>query len=408
MKTRIFALIITILALFSTLSAQERPQFRGMGQMQKPKFIFYFIGDGMGFAQVSMAEAYLASQKGEISNHPLSFTTFPVSGMVTTYSASSYITCSSAAGTALSTGVKTNNGMLGVDPKGNPLRSISYDIHKSGIPVGIVSNVTIDHATPASFYANSNSRNNYYEIAVQMPQTGFEFFGGGGFAQPTGPDKDQKDIYKVLEEGGYTVARGLQEYVSKKGAKKMALFQERGKEADLPYAIDRTPADLTLKQVVAAAIDHLYSAKGFFIMAEGGKIDWSAHSNDGLTTILEVLDFSDAIDVALQFYKKYPNETLIIVTADHETGGMTLGREKGYELKLNELAPQKRSMAVDKEGTPAYAELNKKANVGWTTSSHSGVAVPIFSIGPGSRLFSGRMDNTDIPKRILASLGLQQ
>ncbi|MDP3398349.1 MAG: alkaline phosphatase, partial [Bacteroidales bacterium] len=165
MKTRLLSILISLLAVITMMTAQERPQSRGMGQMQKPKFIFYFIGDGMGFAQVSMAEAYLSSKKGEISNHPLSFTTFPTAGMVTTYSASSYITCSSAAGTALATGFKTNNGMLGVDPQGNKLRSIAFDIHKSGIPVGIVSNVTIDHATPAAFYANSTSRNNYYEIA---------------------------------------------------------------------------------------------------------------------------------------------------------------------------------------------------------------------------------------------------
>lgn len=408
MNKRLFTIILSILAVVVTITAQERPQYRGMGQMQKPKFVFLFIGDGMGFAQVSLAEAYLAAQKGEISNHPLSFTTFPNIGMVTTFSSSNYITCSSASGTAMSTGFKTNNGMLGVDPQGNKLRSIAFDIHKSGIPVGIVSNVTIDHATPAAFYANSTSRNNYYEIAVQLPESGFEFFGGGGFVQPTGPNKDQKDIYKVLEDGGYTVARGIQEYVSKKGAKKMALFQDRGKEADLPYAIDRTPGDLSLKQVVAAAIDHLYGTKGFFIMAEGGKIDWSAHSNDGLTTIHEVLDFADAVDVAMQFYKKYPNETLIIVTSDHETGGLVVGREKGYELKLNELEPQKKSMAVDKDNTAAYAELNKKANVGWATSSHSGVAVPIFTMGAGSRLFSGRMDNTDIPKKLMTILGLQQ
>lgn len=117
MKRRLFTIILSILAVVVTITAQERPQYRGMGQMQKPKFIFLFIGDGMGFAQVSLAEAYLAAQKGEISNHPLSFTTFPNIGMVTTFSSSNYITCSSASGTAMSTGFKTNNGMLGVDPQ---------------------------------------------------------------------------------------------------------------------------------------------------------------------------------------------------------------------------------------------------------------------------------------------------
>ena len=409
---KLFSLLLALIFFTSFINGQDRQRYSGQNQgmmqgrmMERPKFVFLFIGDGMGLGQISMAEAYISSLKGEISNTSLSFTQFPVFGLSTTYSANSFITCSSAAGTALSTGYKTNNGMLGVDPQNNKLQSITYKLKENGIPVGIVSSVTIDHATPAAFYANSLSRSSYYDIAIQIPESGFDFFGGGGFAQPTGEKKDKKDIYKVLEEGGYTVARGIQDYISKKGAKKIALFQESGKEADLPYAIDRTPSDLTLKQVVAAAIDHLYGPKGFFIMAEGGKIDWAGHGNDAKTNILEVLDFADAVDVAVGFAKRYPNETLIIVTADHETGGMTLGREKGYELKLKELDSQNRSVATDKESVPAVAELNKKANVGWTTTSHTGTAVPVFATGPGSRFFMGRMDNTDIPKRILRIMG---
>ncbi len=414
MKKLVFSLIIFLTLLSSFVIGQERQRYTGQNQgmmqgrmMERPKFIFLFIGDGMGLSQVSMAEAYLSSQKSEISNAPISFTMFPIMGISTTYSANSFITCSSAAGTALATGYKTNNGMLGVDPQNNKLRSIAYRLKESGIPIGIVSSVTIDHATPAAFYANSASRNSYYDIALQLPESGFDFFGGGGFVQPTGEKKDQKDIYTILEEGGYTVARGINDYISKKGPKKMALFQEKGKEADLPYAIDRSPEDLTLKQVVAAAVDHLYGPKGFFIMAEGGKIDWAGHSNDARTNILEVLDFADAVDVAVGFAKRYPNETLIIVTADHETGGMALGREKGYDLNLKELDSQNRSVAVNKESAPVVAELNKKAKVGWTTTSHTGTAVPVFATGPGSRLFMGRMDNTDIPKKILRVLGIE-
>lgn len=406
MKKRLFATLMVIFAIVATVNAQ---QFNRRGPMNPPKFVFLFIGDGMGLNQVSMAEAYLSAQKGEVANEALSFTKFPVMGMSTTYSANSYITCSSAAGTALSTGVKTNNGMLGVDPQGNKLESISYKIHNKGIPVGIVSSVTIDHATPAAFYANSTSRNNYYEIAVQLPQSGFEFFGGGGFAQPTGPDKDQKDIYEVLEEGGYKVARGIKEYSAIRGQGKIAMFQDEGKEADLPYAIDRKGDDLCLAQVVAAAIDHLYGTKGFFIMAEGGKIDWAGHGNDGKTNILEVLDFATSVQVAYKFYEKYPNETLIIVTADHETGGMMLGREKGYVLDLKLLDHQNASMAVSDDKTKEeFSILNKKANIGWTTTSHTGVAVPVYAIGAGSRLFSGRMDNTDIPKKILSVMGITE
>ncbi len=404
MNRRFFTSLLLLLVLISTVTAQE---FQRRGQMQPPKFVFLFIGDGMGLNQVSMAEAYLSTQKGEIANESVSFTKFPVLGTATTYSANSYITCSSAAGTALSTGFKTNNGVLGIDPQGNKLQSITYKIHAAGIPIGITSSVTIDHATPAAFYANSSSRSSYYDIATQIPQSGFEFFGGGSFIQPTGPNKDQKAIYDILEEGGYSIARGLKEYnIKKKESKKLMLFQEEGKESDLPYAIDRKGNDMALAHVVAAAIDYLYGTKGFFIMAEGGKIDWAGHSNDGKTNILEVLDFAGAIQVAYNFYEKYPNETLIVVTADHETGGMMLGREKGYVLDLKQLESQTQSIAVDKENEEKYRELNRKANIGWTTSSHTGIAVPVYSIGAGSRQFSGRMDNTDIPKRILRAMGI--
>lgn len=405
MKRRFFTSLFLIFALLSTITAQE---WQRRGQMPAPKFVFLFIGDGMGLNQVSMAEAYLSTIKGEIANESVLFTKFPILGTATTYSANSYITCSSAAGTALSTGFKTNNGVLGIDPQGNKLQSITYKIHEAGIPIGIASSVTIDHATPAAFYASSSSRNSYYDIATQIPQTGFEFFGGGSFIEPTGKDKDQKEIYGILEEGGYVIARGLKEYnIKKKDSKKLILFQEEGKESDLPYAIDREGNDMALAHVVAAAIDYLYGTKGFFIMAEGGKIDWAGHSNDGKTNILEVLDFAAAIQVAYHFYEKYPNETLIVVTADHETGGMMLGREKGYVIDLKQLEPQKKSMAVDKENKEIYEELNKKANIGWTSSSHTGVAVPVYAIGAGSRQFSGRMDNTDIPKKIVRAMGLE-
>lgn len=389
------------------LSAQGNTNQSSSKKATHPKYVFLFIGDGMGLSHVSMAEAYLSTQKGQISNESISFTRFPVIGLVTTYSANSYITCSSAAGTAMSTGTKTNNYMLGVDPKGNKLRSISYKIHEKGIPVGIASSVTIDHATPGAFYASSTSRTNYYEIAEQLPKTGFEFFGGGGFVQPKGEKGDQQNIYELISKAGYKIIRGQENLKNKTQKDKVIFLQREGKEGDLPYALDRKPGDLSLKEVVAAGIEHLYGNKGFFMMAEGGKIDWAAHSNDGKADILEVLDFADAIEVAYQFYLKHPEETLIIVTADHETGGVSLGREKGYTLSLKELDPQTRSIDSDKSQKEQIKELNNKANIGWTTTSHSGTMVPIYSIGAGSQEFSGRMDNTDIPRKITKLLNVK-
>ncbi|MCL1973271.1 MAG: alkaline phosphatase [Bacteroidetes bacterium] len=373
------------------------------------KYVFYFIGDGMGLSHVSLTEVYLASQEGRIGSNSLSFTQFPVFGLATTHSVSNIITESSAAGTALATGEKTNNNMLGTRPDSTNLRSLAYPIHEAGFAVGITTNVTIDHATPASFYANSPSRSDYYRIAQQLPQTGFAFFGGGGFIQPTGRNGDLPSVYESIADSGYTVARGVGSYqLKKEGAKKMFYTQDPGIEDDLPYAIDRRQGDLSLSMVVEAAIDFLYDpkGKGFFLMSEGGKIDWSAHSNDAKTTIMEVLDFSDAVSLAVAFYEKHPHETLIVVTADHETGGLSLGATSGYTMYLDALADQTCSLDADPGSLQALRQINQNARIGWTTNAHTGAMVPVFAIGAGSSTFGGKMDNTDIPKKICAAMGV--
>lgn len=404
MKKTLLTLFATLLIIFS-VSVDAQAQHRGGAKT--PKYVFLFIGDGMSQAHISLTEAYLASQKGIIGNESFSFTGFPVTGLVTTFSANSYITCSSAAGTAIATGTKTNNGMLGVDPQGNRLNSFAYKLKEKGFKVGIVSSVSIDHATPGAFFAGSNSRSSYYDIASQLPASGFDFFGGGGFVNPDGEDKMQTNIYTLIEKGGYKVAKGIEEMKNIKSKDKVVLVQKDGKGSDLPYAIDREEGDLSLKQIVSAAIKHLYNDKGFFIMAEGGKIDWAAHSNDGKTAILEVLDLGEAVDVAYQFYLEHPDETLILVTADHDTGGITVGSQKGYVLKLSEIEEQKRSMAVDKANEEKYEEMNKKAFIGWTTTSHTGVAVPVYAIGAGSFNFTGKMDNTELSRKIFKSMKIE-
>ena len=373
-----------------------------------------FIGDGMGFSHVSLTEAYLATEKGEIGSEPLEFSKFPVLGIATTYSANRYITCSSAAGTALSTGTKTNNGMLGVTPDTTALKSITYKIHDAGYKIGIMTTVTIDHATPASFYANSAARGDYYNIAKQLPETGFEFFGGGGFAQPKGDKEAEKPVIDYVTEGGYTVAYGIDEFNEKKeNSSKMLLLQRKGKENEiLPYALGRKDGELTLAQTVDAAVKFLDNEKGFFIMAEGGKIDWAAHSNDVANTIFETLDMDEAVEIAYQFYLKHPDETLIIVTADHETGGVSLGRKTGYVYDLNVIDSVKNKMTdIDVNNYMSdAAQLDTtsiKAGIGWTTRSHTGGGVPVYAIGACSEQFAGRMDNTEIPKKICKAMNVQ-
>lgn len=409
-----FALLLTFAFVFGS--------WGNIDAQKKAKYVFFFIGDGMGFSHISLTEAYLASQKGKIGSEPLSFTKFPVMGMATTYSASNPITCSSAAGTALSTGFKTNNYMLGVAPDTSKLTSISYKIHKKGIPVGIMTTVTIDHATPGAFYANSAKRSDYYSIACQLPATGFEFFGGGGFegAVPKknslkNADQLNGEILSLVASNGYKVAYGLKEYQEKKNmAKKMILFQKKEKANEiLPYALFRKEDDLTLKEIVKSAIDFLDKGKGFFIMAEGGKIDWAAHSNDVANTIYETIDMSDAIEEAYKFYLKHPDETLIVVTADHETGGVSLGRNSGYVYDLSDIVKSSATMSNIGTTPEDYMKVvpvdsvSKRARIGWTTTSHTGGAVPVFAVGAGSELFAGRQDNTDIPKKICKAMGIK-
>ena len=405
MRPRILPLLLATLFVFSSCCRTSE---------KKAKYVFYFIGDGMGFSHIALAEAYNAAKDGKIGSEPLCFTQFPVMGMATSYSASNMITCSSAAGTALSTGFKTNNGMLGVAPDTTELESIAYKIHDAGYKVGIMTSVTIDHATPGAFYANSAARSDYYAIAAQLPESGFEFFGGGGF-QGLKKEDGRKPIYEIVAENGYEVAFGKEEYEAKKdSAEKIIYFQNKERAAEvLQYAFLRGEGDISLADVVTEAIEFLDNDKGFFIMAEGGQIDWAAHANDITNTIHEIIDFDEAIQVAYEFYLKHPDETLIVVTADHETGGVTLGRTKGYTFDLSLVPERALSAKTDSEKNvenymqqhPADS-LSKAAKIGWTTSSHTGGAIPVFAIGAGSSRFAGRADNTDIPKRIISAMGI--
>lgn len=404
------ALLMAVLFVFSTTYAQEKKE--DCCKEQKAKYVFLFIGDGMGLAHVFLTEAWLSQKDGKISNTPLGFTKFPVMGVATTYSASNIITCSSAAATALASGYKANNSTVGIYPADSiPLTQISYKLKELGYKIGIMTSVTIDHATPAGFYAHSKKRNNYFEIAMQLPESGFDFFGGGGFQGTR--DKEIKDateqIYNKVNNYGYTVALGVEEYKAKKaGAKKMLLFQDGKKRRDsaLHPVIVRKEGELTLAQVVESAIDFMYEpdGKGFFIMCEGGQIDWEAHSNNAAGVITETIDFDKAIGVAYEFYKQHPDQTLIVVTADHETGGLALGREKGYTFDLTVFNDAIAGKVENYEKKEVIDTLNKQARIGWSTKSHTGIPVPVFAIGAGSRMFAGQIDNTDIPKNIMKAM----
>lgn len=319
---------------------------------QTPKYIFYLIGDGMGLNHVNLAEVYQSDIQSKVGVTPLIFSQFPYVTFATTFSQSNGVTDSAAGGSALAVGKKTKNGVLSMDSTGTvPYKSIAYAAKEKGLKVGITTSVSIDHATPAAFYANQSSRSKYYEIANDIPRSNFDFFAGSGFLSPTTTfdKKEAPAIEGILANAGYTIVKGKNEFDKQKDkSKKMILTNVNGTDVDaLKFAIDQEPGDLTLEDITKSAIQALTTSNnnGFFLMVEGGKIDWSSHANDAATTIKEVLDFNKTVQLAYDFYKQHPNETLIVVTADHETGGLGIGNGSST-LRTKNLSNQKVSQAL--------------------------------------------------------------
>ena len=348
--------IILLMFLFAlTLSAQG-----------KAKYVFYFIGDGMGVNQVNAAETYLGALQGRIGIQPLCFPSFPYSAFVNTQSATNGVTDSAAGGTALACGQKTKNGTLGMlKDLTTSVSSIADWARNSGAAVGITTSVAIDHATPAAFYAHVKERHEQYTIGKQLVESANDFYAGSDFTIPTDPEyPNGNTLYEEANSKGITIARGYADYQNKAAnAKKMILLQsEEASKADrysIPYALDRKDGDLTLTDITRAGVDFLMKKQGekngFFMMIEGGKIDWACHAND-LAFIPELIDMDNAVKVAYDFYKQHPDETLIIVTADHETGGIVLSRGL-YEINLAAVGNQR--ITIEKLGK----ELHKMHDV---------------------------------------------
>lgn len=311
------------------------------GYSQTAKYIFYFIGDGMGIPQRAAASAY--------AGKPLTVDTFPAQGVTTTSAADRFITDSAAAGTAMASGIKTKVGIVGLDPDLRPVKTLAEMAKERGKKVGIVSSVSIDHATPAAFYAHVPSRSMYHEIGMALVKSGFDFFGGGGFKDPEGKRSKapQGHVLEAARAAGYTLVddrRELMALKSSPGLKVIAVNPWLQDSAALPYEIDRRSQDISLAEFTEKAVELLDNPKGFFLMVEGGKIDWACHANDAVAAIRDTLAFDEAVRVALRFYEKHPQETLIVVTGDHECGGLTLGfAGTKYETEFNMLKHQKAS-----------------------------------------------------------------
>ena len=336
------------------------------------KYLFYFIGDGMGSNQVLLSEMYRSAVQGQpLGRVQTLMTTFPYSGHASSYSATNGITDSAAAGTCLATGTKTRNGMLGLDADSAHLTTIAEELKAQGWGIGIMTTVAIDHATPAAFYAHVPNRDKYYKIGQQLPESNFDFFGGAGFHHPQGKHDDKKtNLYRLAEQSGYKIAHGLDEKQSPitnnlSPIDKLILVQATDDDgskhgSNLPYTIDRKPGDLTLAQIVSTAIPFLDSRyERFFMMVEGGMIDYACHGDDAATAIGEVWDMDEAMRVAYDFYLAHPDETLIVVTADHETGGLALGNSD-YTLHLDLLQHQHCSAWILSDRFTQLFKDNKK------------------------------------------------
>lgn len=332
MKSRFFAVILLLIATSTAFAAKA------------PKYIFYFIGDGMGMAHAMGAQIYNRTVLNQAT--PLTMMQFPVTSQCSTHSASSPVTDSAAAGTALATGSKTNNGMLGMNADTVAVTSIATELQAKGYGIAILTDVQPDDATPGAFYAHVPRRSMFYEIGVQAAESGFDFLAGSELRglknHQTG---EPTDLLNVLKTNGVDVIYGLDNIANSKSKRILLLEKKEALQRGAKiYTTDSISPRMSLADMTEAALNHLKKNghKKFFMMVEGGHIDHVAHSNDGASVIRDVLKFDKALRHAYNFYLQHPDETLIVVTADHETGGMSLGNNSvGYDLHLKYLDYQK-------------------------------------------------------------------
>ena len=335
-----------------------------------PKYVFLFIGDGMSYPQFQAASDYLGALADTGSddildgNVPLTFMNFPVAGSAVTYDSSSFCPDSASTATSLSTGYKTYSGTINMDETATvSYETISEKLHAQlGWKVGVISSVNLNHATPAAFYAHQAKRSNYYEIGQELVASNFEYFAGGGLLKPTGPDKDKTSLYDLAADAGYKVVMTQAEAEAVTSADgKVLIIDEHLADSDaFAYENDRADGDWALSDYVKKGIEVLDNDTGFFLMVEGGKIDWACHANDAGSTIADTIALSDAVDEAVAFAQQRPDETLILVTGDHETGGLTIGYAgTDYDTFLTNLEHQKISYAkFDSDYVAKYKENN--------------------------------------------------
>ena len=432
-----------------------------------PKYVFVFIGDGMSTPQRLMAEDFSKrTGRGELAMNHLARRT-----ETATKSANKVVTDSAAAATAIACGEKTDNGMLGMRPDGTRIESVAAVAKKAGRKVGIVTTVTIVHATPAGFYAHNRSRGDSRAIAMDLVKSGFDYFAGGGiggWTQPKGGYFDTNGNFVKLEEGSEAVP-GIDPYslwqtngymfvkddlaafkALKPGRPVWCVFGESG----MDYALDRDGSQPTLAEIVEKGIELLDGPDGFFLMCEGGKVDYAGHANDAGGSVAEQLSLDDAVKVATRFAKAHPGETLIVTTGDHETGGlirgitgagaafdpallkhqrctaskfssilknaqeknaafsfddaMALVRENfglGGPVPLTDADRDELKKAFEQKKPAEFAGAAKRilsahAGLAWKSGGHTALPTMTTAEGPGSEILEGMTDNTEIGVRL--------
>lgn len=324
----------------------------------KPKNVILLIGDGMGPAHFTAARYARGADKSQIGR-------MPVVGFATTHCADRTVTDSAAAATALATGTKTNHEMVSMSPAGIPLVTVLERAEAGGKATGLVTTAQFCDATPAAFASHSTYRRKYGEIVPQMLRSGAEVIAGSGLESFGKGEMPALDA--AIAGTGYTVIRTRAELDAATGAKQIVLFPSQDRDRDHP--------DFPLPLLAKWAIDRLKNdPEGFFLMIEHEGTDSASHSNNASEVTAGLRSFDEAVGIALDFAAAR-SDTLVVVTGDHETGG----------LRLTE-SPTTRRWRME-----------------WSTSEHTATAVPVFAFGPGSAGFAGSYDNTDVGRRLLAT-----
>ena len=359
-------------------AAAEETSAAAQTEGKTPKYVFLFIGDGMSYPQIQLTNYFKSANasaenaetvtvEGEeqtvlSSQNNLNMMNFPVAGSAQTYDSTSFAPDSASTATSIATGYKTWSGSINVSEDfSQEYETIAEKLKaQKDYKIGVISSVNLNHATPAAFYAHQASRNDYYDIGLELVESGFDYFAGGALLQPTGENEDQKDLYTAAEEAGYKVVRtqAEAEALTPDDGKTIVVEEHLADSDAMPYDMDLQDGQWALADYVDKGIEMLDNENGFFMMVEGGKIDWACHANDAAATISDTIALDDAVAEAVDFYNEHPDETLILVTGDHETGGLTIGYAgTDYDTFLQNFNNQKISYAkFDSDYVAGYKE----------------------------------------------------